>query len=79
MGPISIGWAALGQVAGISLAFGVGIAVAFALGVLGLSRWTDARERGGTLVGYAALTATAFAGCAAAVGYGLYLLIPQLH
>lgn len=79
MGPISIGWAALAQVAGISLAFGVGIAAAFALGVLGLSRWTDARERGAMLVGYAALTGTFFAACAAAVAYGLYLLVPQLH
>jgi hypothetical protein len=82
MSAISIHWAGLAKVAEVSLAFGVGIVAVFALGVLGLSRVETARagdasaavRAGGYLV-----AAVAFLGCAAAAGYGLYLLIPQFH
>jgi len=72
---VQIKWADLGQVAEVSLAFGVGIAVVFTLGVLALSRVPDGRSRAVAVSG----AATAFALCAAAVAYGLYLLIPQFH
>jgi hypothetical protein len=79
MGSISISWSALAQVAGVSLAFVLGIAAVFSLGVLGMSRIETARRRGAATAPYAALSGLAFVTCAAAVGYGLYLLIPQFH
>jgi len=72
---VQIKWADLGQVAEVSFAFGVGIAVVFTVGVLALSRVPDGRSRAVAVSG----AATAFALCAAAVAYGLYLLIPQFH
>jgi hypothetical protein len=79
MAAISINWADLGKVAEVSLAFGVGIVAVFALGSLGVSRLATARERGGSRVGGYVLAGAAFAACAAATLYGLYLLIPQFH
>lgn len=82
MSAISINWADLGKVAGVSLAFGAGIVIVFALGVLGLSRLETARATEGTsavrVTGFVQ-AGLAFAVCAAAAGYGLYLLIPQFH
>lgn len=82
MSAMSIHWAGLARVAEISLVFGVGIIVVFALGVVGMSRLEQARSGEGNsssrVSGYA-LAGTAFALCAAAVLYGLYLIIPQLH
>ena len=82
MSAISINWADLGKVAEVSLAFGVGIVAVFALGVLGLARVESARADGATTsarVGGYLLAGLAFLLCAAALGYGLYLLIPQFH
>ncbi len=78
---ISIDWAELGKVAEVSAAFGVGVVAVFALGVLASSRVTAAREAQRTtqrVTGFA-IAGSAFALCAAAVLYGLYLLIPQFH
>jgi hypothetical protein len=78
---ISIDWAELGKVAEVSAAFGVGVVAVFALGVLASSRVTAARVAPRTtqrVTGFA-LAGAAFALCAAAVLYGLYLLIPQFH
>jgi hypothetical protein len=74
MAAIEIKWSELGQVAGVSLAFGVGIVVVFTLGVAALSGGVEGRGASRT-----AIAAVAFALCAAAAGYGLYLLIPQFH
>lgn len=75
-----INWSALGEVALVSLIFGVGLAVLFALGVTATSRRAVAidEKRQPSLVdtGVAALC---FAACLAAVLYGLYLIIPQFH
>lgn len=79
---ISINWADLGKVAGVSLAFGAGLVIVFTLGVLGLTKAEAAREAPAGSTGRAsglALAGLAFAGCAAAVLYGLYLVIPQFH
>lgn len=82
MAGIEIHWAGLIKVAEVSLAFGVGIVAVFSLGVLGLAKAESARNAPS---GSAARTAglavagAAFAVCAAALGYGLYLLVPQLH
>jgi hypothetical protein len=78
---ISIDWAELGKVAEVSAAFGVGVVAVFALGVLASSRVAAAREAQRTtqrVTGFA-IAGSAFALCAAAVLYGLYLLIPQFH
>jgi hypothetical protein len=78
----AIHWSGLARVAEVSLAFGVGIAVVFALGVLGLSRLEDVRAEGGSpavRAGAYALAGTAFTACAAAVLLGLYLIVPQFH
>jgi hypothetical protein len=79
MAAISISWADLAKVAEVSLAFGVGIITVFALGSLGISRIATARERGGSRAGGYVAAGAAFAACAAATLYGLYLLIPQFH
>jgi hypothetical protein len=82
---MTIDWTALGKVAGVSLAFGVGIVVVFSLGLLGLSaaegRLTpgSANTRGGSRTGGVAVAGACFLVCAAAVGYGIYLIVPQFH
>lgn len=80
MAAIEIRWSGLLEVAEVSLAFGAGVVIVFTLGVLGLSKAAAAREApSGSRSAGIALAALAFAACAAAVGYGLYLLIPQFH
>ncbi|GAA1569987.1 hypothetical protein GCM10009804_28040 [Kribbella hippodromi] len=75
-----IDWSSLGEVAIVSLVFGVGVAVLFALGVNAMSRRAvaiDAKRQPSFVdTGVAALC---FAACLAAVLYGLYLIIPQFH
>ncbi|MFG1910884.1 hypothetical protein [Kribbella sp. NPDC048928] len=75
-----VNWGALGEVALVSLIFGVGLAVLFAFGVTAMSRRAVAidekRQPSFMDTGVAALC---FAGCLAAVLYGLYLIIPQFH
>ena len=87
---MNIDWAALVRVAGVSLAFGVGIVAVFSVGLLGATQVVTARS-GSTAPGEraevpgrgrvqgAVLAAICFAACAAAVLFGLYLLIPQFH
>jgi len=82
MASISIHWADLFKVAEVSLAFGVGIVVVFALGVIGLSRLDAARAGEASTrarIGGVALAGLAFAVCASAALYGLYLIVPQFH
>lgn len=79
MAAIDIDWAALGKAAGVSLVFAVGIIVVFTVGVLGVSRVQAAREDGTSSGPGFAMAGTAFVVSAAAVLYGLYLLIPQFH
>jgi hypothetical protein len=75
-----IDWGALGEVALVSLIFGVGLSVLFALGTNAMARRAVAldEKRQPSIVdtGVAALC---FAACLAAVLYGLYLIIPQFH
>ncbi|MEU1461762.1 hypothetical protein ABZ467_13900 [Streptomyces sp. NPDC005727] len=74
---MKIDWAAIGSVFGVSLAFTVGLVALFTLGVNGLSR----RERAAAQGGSAALAVTGayvcFAACAAAVAYGIYLIVAK--
>jgi hypothetical protein len=78
-----VDWASLGKVAGVSLVFGVGIVVLFSVAVLGLSmargRASDDDIAVNGRGAGSAIAALCFVMCAAAVGYGLYLIIPQFH
>ena len=80
---MSIDWAALFKVAGVSFAFGVGIVAVFSVGLLGLSQTAgpDGSGGSGTTAPPArlALAGVCFVLCAAAVLYGLWLIIPQFH
>ncbi len=82
MAGIEIQWSGLVQVAEVAFAFGVGVVIVFSLGVLGLAQVekagaAEASSRART-AGYT-VAGAAFAVCAAAVLYGLYLIIPQFH
>lgn len=72
---MKIDWAALGSVFGVSLVVTVGLVTLFTLGIMGLSR----RERATAQGGSAALAVTGayvcFAACAAAVAYGINLIV----
>lgn len=76
---MDVKWGALGQVAVVSLGATIGVVLVFALGVRAWSARDAARATGG---GGTALTAAAgacFTACAAAVLYGIYLIVPQFH
>ncbi|MGP4004722.1 hypothetical protein [Streptomyces sp. 8N706] len=82
---MSIDWAALGQVFGVSLAVTVGIVCLFTLGIVGLSRRPQTQPDGTAAVaaaGAPAPTALARTGayvcfglCLAAVSYGIYVIV----
>lgn len=75
-----INWSALGQVALVSLLFGVGLAVLFALGVTAMSRRAvSIDEKKPPSIVDTSVAALCFTACLAAVFYGLYLIIPQFH
>jgi len=75
-----INWSGLGEVALVSLLFGVGLAVVFAFGVTAMARRATAidEKRPAAMVD-TAVASLCFAACLAAVLYGLYLIIPQFH
>ncbi len=74
-----IAWHSLGQVLGVGLLVGAGAVIVFTLGVLGLSRVAVARDNGrGDPLGLGA-AGLCFLACAAAVAYGIYLIVPQFH
>ncbi|MET7937298.1 hypothetical protein [Streptomyces sp. NPDC005322] len=82
---MSIDWAALGQVFGISLTVTVGIVGVFTLGIVGTSRKSRPQPQDGTAVVVAvpgdgstvARTGAyaCFALCASVVAYGIYLIV----
>lgn len=88
---MDIDWQSLIKVAVVAFAFGVGIVAVFSLGVLGLSSGSSSRKEvdgvvqlenssGALPAGVGrTLAFVCFAGCAAAVCYGLWLMIPQFH
>ncbi|MDX3517989.1 hypothetical protein [Streptomyces scabiei] len=70
-----IDWAALGSVFGVSLVVTVALVGLFTLGIVGLSKREEASARGDS-VGMATTGAYAcFALCAAAVAYGISLIM----
>ncbi|MEU4093117.1 hypothetical protein [Streptomyces sp. NPDC026673] len=76
-----IDWAALGSVFGVSLAVTVGLVGLFTLGIVGLSKRATATGEAGTASagGPTALARSGaylcFALCAAAVAYGIFLIV----
>ncbi|MFJ4846148.1 MULTISPECIES: hypothetical protein [unclassified Streptomyces] len=68
-----IDWAALGSVFGVSLAVTVGLVGVFTLGIVGLSRPAGVRGGQGALARAGAYAC--FALCAAAVAYGIFLIV----
>ncbi|MFI8933099.1 hypothetical protein ACIG3E_36215 [Streptomyces sp. NPDC053474] len=74
---MKIDWAALGSVFGVSLVVTVALVGLFTLGVVGLSKQEQARTAGGGSASLAPrLGAYAcFALCAAAVAYGISLIV----
>ncbi|MER6424820.1 hypothetical protein [Streptomyces sp. NPDC001137] len=74
---MKIDWAALGSVFGVSLAVTVGLVALFTLGIMGLSRRERAVAQGNSASLAVAGAYVAFAGVAAAVAYGIHLVIAK--
>ncbi|WP_327259402.1 hypothetical protein [Streptomyces sp. NBC_01240] len=75
---MKIDWVALGTVFGVSLVATVALVGLFTLGIVGLSKQPEPATQGGS--GGSLLLARAgayvcFALCAAAVAYGIYLIV----
>ncbi|WP_433888679.1 hypothetical protein [Streptomyces sp. CA-111067] len=69
---MNIDWHALGTVLAVTLLSTVGLVGVFTLGIVGLSR----RDGGGAAaVGRTGAAYVCFAACAAAVAYGIYLIV----
>jgi hypothetical protein len=69
---------ALWHVALFGVLFGAGIVICYALGVIGASRVTVARQRGGAgVIAPAMLAAVSFATVATGLAFGLYVLLSK--
>ncbi|MEU9133514.1 hypothetical protein AB0D08_36410 [Kitasatospora sp. NPDC048540] len=76
---MAVHWSALGEVTAVSIGATVAVAVVFTLGVRSTLAYQDAKDGGRTSAAALAGAALCFLACAAAVAYGLYLIIPQFH
>jgi hypothetical protein len=67
---------ALAKVIAASLVAGIGVTAAFALGILGATRFADMRkeERAVEAAAYGAMALAAFAACVAAVVVGIVIM-----
>ncbi|MGW5421530.1 hypothetical protein [Streptomyces sp. NPDC003943] len=72
---MKIDWAALGSVFGVSLVVTVALVGFFTLGVAGLSKQEEATANGGSAPLARTGAYACFALCAAAVAYGIYLIV----
>ncbi|MEU8506326.1 hypothetical protein AB0C40_16710 [Streptomyces brevispora] len=76
---MNIDWAALGTVFGVSLVATVALVTLFTLGIVGLSRQPEPAAQGGRGGGSLMLARAGayvcFGLCAAAVAYGIYLIV----
>lgn len=74
-----IDWAALGSVFSVSLVVTVALVGLFTLGIVGLSKQPEPATRGGSAGGSPLLARAGayvcFGLCAAAVAYGIYLIV----
>jgi hypothetical protein len=73
---MKINWAALGGTFGVSVVISLAVVAAFCFGISALSRREEAIADGAAGRGTVALSGAVlcFAVCAAAVGYGLYII-----
>ncbi|WP_405578583.1 hypothetical protein [Streptomyces sp. NBC_01190] len=76
---MSIAWGSLGDVALVSIGATIAVVAMFALGVRTLAERDTARAHGGNGTFQQVSAGACFLVCAAAVLYGLYLIIPQFH
>ncbi|MFE0514220.1 hypothetical protein [Streptomyces sp. NPDC058964] len=74
---MKIDWAALGSVFGVSLVVTVGLVALFTLGVKGLAHRERATAQGGSATLAVTGAYVCFAACAAAVAYGIYLIMAK--
>ncbi|MEU2504060.1 hypothetical protein HHL19_05605 [Streptomyces sp. R302] len=72
---MKIDWAALGSVFGVSLVATVALVGLFTLGIVGLGKQEKAAAEGGSAVLARTGAYACFALCAAAVAYGIYLIV----
>ncbi|WP_374983646.1 hypothetical protein [Streptomyces fradiae] len=72
---MDIDWAALGSVFGVGLVATVALVGLFTLGLIGLSKQEQAATRGGSAALARSGAYACFALCAAAVAYGVYLIV----
>ncbi|MFI8964802.1 hypothetical protein ACIGO8_22110 [Streptomyces sp. NPDC053493] len=72
---MKIDWAALGSVFGVSLVATVALVGLFTLGVVGLGKQEQAAAAGGSAPLARTGAWACFALCAAAVAYGIYLIV----
>ncbi|MBW5486879.1 hypothetical protein [Streptomyces bambusae] len=72
---MKIDWAALGTVFGVSLSATVALVTLFVLGIVGLSKHEAATGQGGSATLARTGAYACFALCAAAVAYGIYLIV----
>ncbi|MFI0236933.1 hypothetical protein [Streptomyces sp. NPDC016845] len=72
---MNIDWAALGSVFGVSLATTVALVGLFTLGIVGLSKREAATRRGASATALTSGAYVCFALCAAAVAYGIFLIV----
>ena len=76
---MGVKWSSLGEVAVVGFGITVGVVVVFALGVRALAARDHHRAAGGERTALTVGAGACFAVCAAAVAYGLYLIIPQFN
>lgn len=72
---MKIDWAALGSVFGVSLVATVALVGLFTLGIVGLTKQESAAAQGGSAVLARTGAYACFALCAAAVTYGIFLIV----
>ncbi|MER5893178.1 hypothetical protein [Streptomyces sp. NPDC001876] len=72
---MNIDWAALASVFGVSLVVTVALVGLFTLGIIGLSKQAAAVQSGGSLTLARTGAYACFGLCAAAVAYGIYLIV----
>ncbi|KJY22485.1 MULTISPECIES: hypothetical protein [Streptomyces] len=72
---MKIDWEALGSVFGVSLFATVALVALFTLGLVGLSKHEAATEQGGSATLARSGAYLCFAIVAAAVSYGIYLIV----
>ena len=70
-----VDWGKLGQVVAYSAIVGIGVAIAFALAIVGATRFADVRRDGGSNVSAAAYALLATAGLAATVAAAVIAIV----